>query len=257
MDATILTIFGICFIFFMTCLGASLIFFAKKEKRRERPFLSNLCGGIMLASSFFSLLLPAISSTENYGVLSFLPVCVGFVFGAVFMWVLDLLLNKTKNGSAFQGKRLSKNQKIFIAISLHNIPEGLSVGVALGTAFMGLGTLSMLSAVSLAVGIGIQNIPEGFAVAQPAFEMHGSKPKAFLNGVFSGIVEPIFAVLGFFLSYAFIAVLPWFLAFAGGTMIFTIISELMTENEQNKSDMAIWGFVVGFVIMMLLDVAFG
>ncbi len=255
MDETFLTIFGICFIFFMTCLGASLIFFAKKEERNNRPFLSNLCGGIMLASSFFSLLLPAITSAESYGKFAFLPACLGFVVGAVFMWGLDFLLNKTKGSNKF-GRGLSKNKKVFIAISLHNIPEGLSVGVALGTAVMGFGAISMLSAVSLAVGIGIQNIPEGFAVAQPAFEECGKKAKAFFYGFFSGILEPIFAVLGFFLSFAFTAVLPWLLAFAGGTMIFTIISELLLDQQQEKDDRAVWGFIVGFVIMMLLDIAF-
>lgn len=255
MDNTLSTIFGICFIFFMTTLGSSFIFFVKKDKKEsQNAFLSNLAGGIMLASSFFSLLLPSISSAESYGDFDFLPCCVGFLVGALFMFLLDYFLNRqTQNNKQ---KRFSKSKKVFVAISLHNIPEGLSVGVALGTAFMGLGAISMISALSLAIGIGIQNIPEGFAVAQPAFEEHESKPKAFLNGVFSGLFEPLFAVAGFSMSYAFGAILPWFLAFAGGTMIFTIISELMPSEKEEKKGNAIWGFVIGFVVMMLLDVAF-
>ena len=255
MNGTTTTIFGICFIFFMTMLGASLIFFMKKGKDdKANPFLSNLSGGTMLASSFFSLLLPAISSAESYGDFDFVPAVVGFLVGALFMFLLDCYLNKTKT-SHFEGKRLSKNKKVFIAISLHNIPEGLSVGVAFGTALLG-GAISLVAALSLAIGIGIQNIPEGFAVAQPAFEESKSKTKAFFYGVCSGIFEPIFAVIGFFLSYIFTSVLPWLLAFAAGTMIFTIVSELMPSDENGKKSLGIWGFVIGFAIMMLLDVAF-
>ncbi len=255
MDATLSSIFGICFIFLMTSLGASIIFLVKKNlSEKWNVFFLSFAGGIMMASSIWSLLIPAISSSENFGTFSFLPASIGFLGGCFFMLFLDLVLSKSQST---QDKSFTKNKKMFFAISLHNIPEGLSVGVALGSAFAIGSPISLVSALSLAIGIGIQNIPEGFAVSMPMYEQTGSKTKAFLYGVFSGCLEPIFAIIGLLLSSFFSCLLPWLLAFAGGTMVYTVINELLPETQcGDLKKLGTWGFVAGFMIMMILDVAF-
>ncbi len=258
MDATLSSIFGICFIFLMTCLGASIIFLIKKDfSDKYNVFFLSFAGGIMMASSIWSLLLPAISSSESYGAFAFLPACIGFLLGCVFMLLLDMFLTKCQKEKQFGGRGMTKNQKMFFAISLHNIPEGLSVGVALGSAFAIGSSLSFITALSLAIGIGIQNIPEGFAVSLPMYEQTKNKGKAFLYGVFSGILEPIAAGVGLLLSSFFSFLLPWLLAFAGGTMVYTVINELLPETQTGeRKTKGTWGFVAGFLIMMILDVAF-
>jgi len=258
MDLTITSILVICFIFLMTCFGSAIIFLFKKNiNPKYSVYFNTFAGGIMLASSFFSLLFPAVASSESYGSFDFVPVCIGVLFGCLFMFSLDFFLNKTKQGVENKRNRLTKNQKIFIAISLHNIPEGLSVGVALGSAFIAGSSVSVITAVSLAVGIAIQNVPEGLAVSLPMYEQNGKKVKAFFYGVFSAILEPISAVIGIFLSSIFSFLLPWFLAFAGGTMIFTVVNEVLSENrDENLKSKNSWIFIAGFILMMLLDVAF-
>jgi len=257
MDATLSSIFGICFIFLMTSLGASIIFLVKKNlSEKWNVFFLSFAGGIMMASSIWSLLIPAISSAEDYGKFAFLPASVGFIGGCFFMFFLDLILNRSQKEQV-GNKAFTKNKKMFFAISLHNIPEGLSVGVALGSAFAIGSPISLISALSLAIGIGIQNIPEGFAVSLPMFEQTGSKTKAFLYGVFSGCLEPVFALVGLLLSSFFSCLLPWLLAFAGGTMIYTVINELLPETQCGiLKQLGTWGFIAGFMIMMILDVAF-
>ena len=255
MDITTLSIFGICFIFLMTCLGALLIFLFKREiKEKFKVFLLSFSGGIMLASSIWSLLVPSIEQSSGYGSFAFLPACVGFLLGCLFMFLLDFFVERTQKN----GTKLSANKKMFFALSIHNIPEGLSVGVALGSALIAGNSISIMGALSLALGIGIQNIPEGLAVSLPMYQETGKRSKAFFYGVFSGIFEPIAAILGLLLSSFFSFLLPWLLAFAGGTMIYTIVNELMpeTQTEQHKL-LGTWGFIAGFIIMMLLDVAFG
>ena len=258
MNFTTVAIFGICFIFLMTCLGASIIFLFKREiGQKYKVFFLSFAGGIMLASSFFSLLVPSISSAENFGNLAFLPCAVGFLLGCIFMFVLDIILNKSQNNDSKCTTHFTRNQKMFVAISLHNIPEGLSVGLAIGSSFLAGSSISFITALSLAIGIGIQNIPEGLAVSLPIFEESGKKGKAFLYGVFSGILEPLAAILGLFLSSIFSVLLPWFLAFAGGTMIYTIVNELLPETKSDSaSSKGTWFFIAGFLIMMILDVAF-
>ena len=254
MEGTSLAIFGICFIFVMTGLGAAIIFLVRSSvSEKYNVFFMSFAGGIMLASSIWSLLIPAINSSENYGKFAFLPACLGFLLGCIFIYLLDLLLEKTEKQKA--KNKFNKNYRMFFVISLHNIPEGLSVGVALGSALTG--SANILLALSLAIGIGIQNVPEGFAVSLPMYSQTKSKTKAFLYGVFSGILEPISAVIGLFLSSLFSFLLPWMLAFAGGTMIYTIVNELLpASNSENMKKKGTWGFLFGFLIMMILDVVF-
>ena len=259
MNATLLTIFGICFIFLMTCLGASIIFFLKKDlSDKSHALLVSFSNGIMLASSIWSLLIPAIdSSSLDYGKWSVVPVSIGFLLGCLFMFLIDFLSSGKKQKSPYKRTGLSKHHKVLLAISLHNIPEGLSVGIAFGSALATGNSALLMIAVSLAVGIGLQNIPEGMAVALPMYESTKSKGKAFGYGMISGIIEPIFAVFGLILSSFFSSLLPWFLAFAGGTMIFTLAGEMgYVGQDDNLKNRMTWTFIAGFLIMMILDVVF-
>lgn len=257
MDNTTAIIFSISFIFLMTCLGASIVFLIKKNlDSKYNIFFTSFAGGIMLASCIWSLLIPALNSSQNYGDLAFLPTFVGFLLGCLFMFFLDWFLEKKKQ-KVENDFQFSKNKRMLFVICLHNVPEGLSVGVALGCAMLTGGAISILTAISLAVGIGIQNIPEGLAVSLPMFNETSSKPKAFGYGVLSGIFEPISAIIGLFLSSFFDFLLPWLLAFAGGTMIYTIVNELLPETQNtNLKTKGTWGFIFGFLLMMTLDVIF-
>ena len=257
MNTTLLSIFGICFIFFMTCLGASIIFLIKRDIKEEwKIFLLSFAGGIMFASSIWSLIIPAIDSSIDYGKFAFLPAGIGILLGGLFMWLLDFFLEKSQKNNNDKKSYMSANKKMFLALTLHNVPEGLSVGVAIGSALVG-SSMSMIGALSLAIGIGIQNIPEGLAVSLPMHQETGKRGKAFFYGVLSGILEPMAAIVGLLLSSFFTTLLPWLLAFAGGTMIYTILNELMPETQTEKSKLrGTWGFIFGFLIMMILDVAF-
>lgn len=259
MNTTLLTTFGICFIFFMTCLGVSTIFLLKKDlSQKSLALLVSFSNGIMLASSIWSLLIPSISTSQvYYDNIAVLPVVVGFIAGAGFMFAIDMFSQGSKTNSLKKRKKLSKRYKMFLAISLHNIPEGLSVGVAFGSAILMHDAALMMIAVSLAVGIGLQNVPEGIAVALPMYEHTKSKRKAFLYGFLSGVVEPIAALLGLCLSSIFSRLLPWLLAFAGGTMIYSLAGELTPNTKEDKfKTQIVWTFLAGFLIMMILDVIF-
>ena len=260
MTNTTYAIIGICFIFLATCIGAAIIFLFKKNiSEKYNVFFMSFAGGIMMASSIWSLLIPAIDNSSNYGSFAFLPACIGFLLGCLFLFGLDALVTKTQSlkETTFTKRKTSKNNRMFLVLCIHNIPEGLSVGVALGSAFVMGTTSSFLVALSLAIGIGIQNIPEGLAVALPMYEQTGSKWKAFLYGVFSGVLEPIAAIIGLLISSLVSSLLPWMLAFAAGTMIYTIVNELLPETQSGGlKTKGTWGFIIGFLIMMILDVAF-
>jgi len=236
----------------MTTLGASLIFFFKKSSKFVNMLTIGLAGGIMLSASIFSLLLPALENAEtSWGNLTFLPVALGFLLGCVFMILLDLC--STKFFKTNEEKSKQKAFKLFTAITIHNIPEGLSVGFAVGTAIAI--NSSFLGALMFAIGIALQNFPEGLATALPMYNCIGKKSKAFWLGTLSGIVEPIFAILGFFLATYITSLLPWLLAFSAGSMIYVIVEELLPEiHMEGKLSWGTWAFVLGFIIMMLLDI---
>ena len=259
MNSTALTIFGICFIFLMTCLGASIIFFFKKDlSSKSHALLVSFSNGIMLASSIWSLLIPSISTSQDaYGSLAVLPVVVGFLLGAFFMFFIGVSSKSSFSNQNLHKRNLSARKKKFLAIFLHNIPEGLSVGLAFGTALATGNESLVMIAVSLAIGIGLQNIPEGMAVALPMYEETRSRPKAFLYGFVSGAIEPLSAGLGLLLSSFFASLLPWFLAFAGGTMIYSLIEDFSSSSsDKDSGSKIVWAFVVGFLLMMILDVIF-
>lgn len=254
-----ITVIGIAFIFLMTTLGSMVVFVFKRPiKDKTKSLMLGFASGLMIATSVWSLLLPSISQSQSYGAFSFLPATLGVILGGLFLAFLDifvpwLLSRKKDNASNFD-----KSKKLFLAVTLHNIPEGLAVGLAFGGAFVAGETSVFLSALWLAVGIGIQNFPEGSAIALTIKEVDGSARKGFWYGFFSGVVEPIVAILGVFLATLISAIMPWLLSFAAGAMLFVVVEELLPEVKvADKGKIGSWGFIAGFVLMMILDVAFG
>ena len=258
MNTMLMTIFGILFIFIMTLTGAMVVFCFKRgiSRKKEAIFLG-FAAGIMTAASVWSLLLPALSQAEkDWGKFAFLPAVIGFCIGGVFLGVLDGVIKQYKRKCGDEKNELTKSVKLFFAVTLHNIPEGLAVGFAFGSAHA-IGTAAAyLTALGLAVGIGLQNLPEGAAVSLPLQTALHSRAKAFLLGVVSGVFEPIFAVLGYFLA-AYLQVLqPWLLSFSAGAMLFVVAEDLLPDVEGDGCRrIATWGFMIGFAIMMALDVA--
>lgn len=252
MNQTLAIILSFILPFFMTALGASFVFFFRKSSKTVNMITVGLASGIMLSASIWSLLIPALENAkQNWNNLAFLPVCFGFAIGGLFMIALDLISSKLFKPQTEKGK--TKAFKLFTAITIHNIPEGLSVGFAVGTAVVSQS--SYFIAVMFALGIALQNLPEGLATALPMYNCLGSKRKAFWFGTLSGIVEPLFATIGFFLAASISSLLPWLLSFSAGAMIFVIVKELIPEiHTDEKLSFGIWSFMIGFLIMMLLDI---
>lgn len=255
MNNITIAIIGIGFIFLMTILGSAIIFLFKKTlSDKVHSMFLGFASGIMIAASIWSLILPSIEQSEHFGKFSFVPSAVGILAGAIFLVVMDkflpFLINRKKN--KFQ---MTKSSRLFLAVTLHNIPEGLAVGLAFGNAFLIGETSAFYVALSFAFGIGIQNLPEGSAVSLPMQQELGNK-KAFLYGVISGVVEPVMAVIGILLSTYLSHLMPWFLSFSAGAMLFVIAEELLPESKmRHQSTIGTWGFVLGFIVMMILDVA--
>ena len=209
--------------------------------------------GIMMAASVWSLLLPALELCANLGTFKFLPPLIGFLLGGLFLTILDKYLPQDNNCQASYNSN-KKLTKLFIAITVHNIPEGLAVGFAFGSAhFTGTPT-SYLTALALAIGIGFQNFPEGAAVSIPISNYSGSHKRGFTLGVLSGIIEPISAGIGFFLASILITIQPWLLSFAAGAMVFVVSEELVPESQESEHHIGTWGIMIGFALMMVLDV---
>ena len=249
------TIIGILFAFVMTLLGSSLVFFFKKPiNSKLNTIFYGLSAGIMLAATIWSLILPSLSASENYGSLKFIPAVVGIILGALSIVALDLMackIKKSPNG-------LSRNMKVFVAVTVHNIPEGLAVGFAFGVAYFSNSMPLCLSALSLAIGMGIQNFPEGAAISLPMKETYNSRFKAFMFGFYSAVVEPIASIIGFFLALTLQSIYAYILGFAAGAMIYVIIEEMLPEANLNGfNKWGTWSFIIGFCLMLVLDVAFG
>ncbi len=251
MSSTLLIIFGFSITFLMTTLGAVCVYFLKKPSNFLNMLTIGFASGIMLSASIWSLLLPSIEyAEEEYSNLAILPVATGFLLGGMFMVFLDKVTGHFSNLKQNEGK--NKAFKLFTAVTVHNIPEGLAVGFAFGSAFATNGNL--FPAFLIALGIALQNFPEGLAVALPMYKTLGNKHKAFFYGTMSGIVEPIFAILGFFLASQLTFLMPWLLSFSAGAMIYVVIEELLPELHINeKTTIGTWAFMLGFVIMMILD----
>ena len=249
------------FTWLMTALGASLVFFVKNLNRMVLDGLRGFTGGVMVAASFWSLLAPGIEMSPGQGFVKVLPASIGFALGALFIFFLDKILPHIHiNFKDSEGIKTPwhKTTLLVLAITLHNIPEGLAVGVLFGGVSLGLPEATISGAVILALGIGIQNFPEGIAVSMPMRRLGASRIKSFWYGQLSAIVEPLAAVLGAFAVTFFSPLLPYALSFAAGAMIFVVIEEVIPETQQDKyTDFATMGFILGFIIMMSLDVALG
>ncbi|QAR32985.1 ZIP family metal transporter [Geovibrio thiophilus] len=248
----------------MTALGGSLVFFFVKINRKLMDGMLGFAAGVMIAASYWSLLAPAIEMAENNGdTPAWIPAVVGFLAGGVFLWGIDKVLPHLHLGfpkSEAEGIKTSWQRSILLvlAITLHNIPEGLAVGVAFGAVAYGLPSADLAGAVALAIGIGIQNFPEGTAVSVPLRREGLSKFKCFWYGQLSGIVEPIAAIIGVLAVLAMRPLLPYALAFAAGAMIYVVVEELIPESQLEKNtDIATIGTMLGFAVMMALDVALG
>ena len=245
----------------MTALGASFVFFFKTMNRAFLDGMLGFTGGVMVAASFWSLLAPGIEMSPGEGFVKVIPAAVGFGLGALFIFGLDKVLPHLHiNFQKPEGVKTPwhRSTLLVLAITLHNIPEGLAVGVLFGGVAAGLPEASIAGAVVLAIGIGIQNFPEGVAVSMPMRRQGLSRWKSFMYGQSSAIVEPIAAVIGALAVTFFTPILPYALAFAAGAMIFVVVEEVIPETQQDKyTDIATLGFIGGFIVMMTLDVALG
>jgi ZIP family zinc transporter len=245
----------------LTAFGASFVFFFKNMNRVVLDGMLGFTGGVMVAASFWSLLAPAIEMSHGEGFVKVIPAAVGFAMGALFIFGLDKVLPHMHiNFKETEGIKSpwQRTTLLVLAITLHNIPEGLAVGVLFGGVAAGIPEASIAGAVTLAIGIGIQNFPEGIAVSMPLRRMGMSRRKSFMYGQSSALVEPIFGVLGAVAVTFFTPILPYALAFAAGAMIFVVVEEVIPETQQDKNtDIATLGFIGGFIVMMTLDVALG
>lgn len=260
-DPILAALYATLFTWFLTALGASVVFFFKTMNRAALDGMLGFTGGVMVAASYWSLLAPAIAMSEGEGFIKVMPAAVGFMLGAFFLFGLDKVLPHLHiNFKETEGVKSpwQKTTLLVLAITLHNIPEGLAVGVLFGGVAAGIPEASIAGATILAIGIGIQNFPEGIAVSMPLRRMGMSRKKSFLYGQSSALVEPIAGVLGAVAVTFFTPILPYALAFAAGAMIFVVVEEVIPETQQDKhTDIATLGFIGGFVVMMSLDVALG
>ncbi len=247
----------------LTALGAAFVFFFKSMNRAIFDGMLGFTGGVMVAASFWSLLSPAIDMSEGEGFVKVIPAALGFLGGALFLFGLDKImphLHINFRESEKEGVKTEwhRSTLLVLAITLHNIPEGLAVGVLFGGVAAGIDGATLGGAIALAIGIGIQNFPEGIAVSMPLRRQGLSRWKSFNYGQLSAIVEPFAAVLGAWAVMTFQPILPYALAFAAGAMIFVVVEEVVPETQRdNYTDIATLGFIGGFIVMMVLDVALG
>lgn len=247
----------------VTALGAAGVFLKKNLSRKLLDGMLGFAAGVMIAASYWSLLAPAIEMSAGTGTPGWVPAAIGFLLGGGFLFAVDKILphlhiNLPVSQAEGIKTHLDRSILLVLAISLHNIPEGLAVGVAFGAAAAGVPQASLASAVALAIGIGLQNFPEGLAVSAPLRRSGLSQARSFMYGQLSGIVEPIAGVLGAAAVYLIRPLLPYALAFAAGAMIFVVAEELIPESQQGDfGDISTLGLMIGFTVMMILDVALG
>ena len=251
-------IIGVFIPFVGTTLGAMVVFFMKnKLSNNVEKLLSGLASGVMIAASIWSLIIPSIESSEKLMTFKWIPATVGFLIGIICLIIFDKVISKIEKNSKKKKDKVKNNLMLFITVTLHNIPEGMAVGVALAGAISGNVGITMAGALTLATGIAIQNFPEGAIISMP-FKSNGmTKFKSFLLGTISGVVEPIATVITLIFTNVISFLLPYILAFAAGAMIYVVINELLISSEQDKNKVLTIGFTIGFLIMMILDVTLG
>ena len=254
--------YGILIPFLGTSFGAASVFLLKNTlKESVEKALSGFASGVMVAASIWSLILPALEESSKLGKLSFLPVVIGFWIGILFLLLLDHVIphiHAKSNEQEGPKSKLKKTTMMVLAVTLHNIPEGMAVGVIYAAYLSQSGTITATGALALSLGIAIQNFPEGAIISLPLRSEGESKGKAFINGVLSGIVEPIGAILTLLASSLVTSLLPYLLSFASGAMLYVVVEELIPEMSQGKhSNIGTIFFAIGFSLMMVLDVALG
>lgn len=253
---------GLAIPFLGTTLGAAMVFLMKKEMNKKvEKILLGFASGVMIAASVWSLLIPSIEMAETQGKVAWIPAAIGFLLGIVFLLVLDSVVPhmhlESEKPEGMKSK-LKKTTMMVFAVTLHNIPEGMAVGVTFAGALAQNAGITMAGAFALAVGIAIQNFPEGAIISMPLKSEGVSKSKAFLYGTLSGIVEPIGAIITILLTNTVVPILPYLLSFAAGAMIYVVVEELIPESQAGEhSNIGTIGVAIGFTIMMILDVALG
>ncbi len=260
MEQYVYPLIGVPLIFICTTLGAVFVFFVRKKdiSPRLNKIFIGFAAGVMFSASFFSLIKPALETNVSY-MPTWVIVMISIALGAGFLWLIDKIVPhfhvSENSNEGLPTRRLSKTSKMFIAVTIHNVPEGLSVGIAFGVALSEPNNTALLmGALLLSIGIGIQNIPEGAVVSLPIKSETGSSTKAFIFGMLSGIVEPIAAVIGLFLAMQIQGIMPWALAFAAGCMIYVVTEEMIPEMTSEGHDhFGVWSFILGFIIMLALD----
>ena len=262
MNAYVAVLLGTGITFAATVIGAATVFLFKKgvNPNFQRAF-QGFAAGVMIAASIFSLIIPATEMAAEQGIIKWIPAAGGFLFGGVFLLVLDNIiphLHIEDNRPEGMKASLKRTTMLVLAVTLHNIPEGMSVGLCFALAANGSSTVTMMSAFALAIGIAIQNFPEGAAISLPLKEEGMSRGRAFICGALSGIVEPIGGLVTVLLTGAIAYFLPWLLSFAAGAMIFVVVEELIPEaHTESHTDVGTMGVMIGFLIMMILDIALG
>lgn len=255
-------IIGLILPFLGTTLGAACVFLMKDGiAPRLQKILTGFAAGVMVAASVWSLLIPAIEMTGKEGLASIVPAIIGFSLGILFLLFLDNIIphqHIDSNQSEGPKSRISKTAKLVFAITLHNLPEGMAVGVALAGVMEQNSYMSMAGAVALSIGIAIQNFPEGAIVSMPLRSAGNSRRKSFMMGTLSGVVEPVGAILTILLASVVVPLLPYLLAFAAGAMMYVVVEELIPETQEGvHSNLGTIGFALGFMLMMVLDVVLG
>lgn len=263
-DPILQALLATLFTWFLTALGAATVFLFKKINRKILDGMLGFAAGVMISASYWSLLAPSIEISKeiNTGLFIWLPTIIGFLIGAIFLWFLDRIiphLHLYTEGGKIDGPKTTwhKSMLLILAVTLHNIPEGLAIGVAFGAIKYGIPIASLSGAISLAIGIGLQNFPEGMAVSMPLRSEGMSRLKSFWYGQLSGIVEPIASIIGAAMVLISMSILPYALSFAAGAMIFIVIEELIPESQMHGNiDFTTLSTIFGFIIMMILDIAF-
>jgi ZIP family zinc transporter len=261
MSSTWIIIISISLITLSTILGSAFIFFLKKPlSRKGNALLLGLAAGVMTAASIFELILPSLSDAEeSWGKWSFVPVTVGFIGGILLLFLIDHLVphfhNAEQSEEGIHPEKYQKSFKLFMAMGIHNLPEGMAVGLALGAALKST-TLTIYGGLALAIGIALQNIPEGLAVSLSMYEAYGSKKKGFLMGLYTALVEPVGAVIALFFGQIIGSALPWILPIAAGAMMYVVVEELIPSSKLSEHDhTGAFAILTGFIIMMIVSIA--
>ena len=242
-----------------TSLGSATVFLMKnKINEKIEKILLGFASGIMIAASIWSLILPSIEISEKQHIISYIPASIGFLIGIIVLIIIDKFVKKIYLKEKLEQSNYKKTIMMILAVTLHNIPEGMAVGITFAAAISETTSISIASALALAIGISIQNFPEGAIISLPLKNIGKTKKESFLYGVLSGIVEPIAAIITLLLSSIVNIILPYLLSFAAGAMIYVVVEELIPESQKEKNEsLAIIGLAIGFIIMMILDVALG